>query len=88
MVVIKTSGITAFEIKDGAYNADDFKTFWKQNFWGLFLENRDDILIMDNCRFHHSRLVTEFLSANSINFKFLPIYSPQLNLIEEFFFSF
>ena len=40
---------------------------------------------MDNCRFHHSVDVIRILTANNINYKFLPPYSPQLNPIEEFF---
>lgn len=40
-------------------------------------------IILDNARYHHSKQVQEFLSKNPrIQFKFLPPYSPNLNLIE------
>ena len=37
-------------------------------------------MILDNVRFHHSKLVQEFLEKNSrLEFMFLPLYSPDLN---------
>lgn len=40
-------------------------------------------IILDNARYYHSNHVKEFLSRNPrIQFKYLPAYSPNLNLIE------
>ena len=39
-------------------------------------------LILDNARYHYSKLVKEFLKTSRINLVFLPSYSPNLNLIE------
>lgn len=42
------------------------------------------ILICDNARYHHARLVREYLheSVSRVELVFLPPYSPNLNLIE------
>jgi transposase len=41
------------------------------------------VVICDNARYHHSGLVKEWLVHHPrINQKFLPAYSPNLNLIE------
>ena len=40
---------------------------------------------MDNARIHHSQVVTSAFNEESISFKFLPPYSPQLNPIENVF---
>ena len=39
-------------------------------------------VIADNARYYHARLVSEYLETSRIQFKFLPSYSPNLNLIE------
>ena len=42
------------------------------------------ILVLDNARIHHAKLLEEFLkkNANRLQLEFLPPYSPKLNLIE------
>lgn len=39
-------------------------------------------VILDNARYHYSRVVKEYLQNSRINLVFLPVYSPHLNLIE------
>ena len=39
-------------------------------------------IIADNARYYHAKIVSEFLKTSRIRFKFLPPYSPNLNLIE------
>jgi len=39
-------------------------------------------VILDNARYHYSRVVREYLRNSRINLVFLPPYSPHLNLIE------
>ena len=39
-------------------------------------------IILDNARYYHAKIVSEFLKKSRIKFKFLPPYSPNLNLIE------
>jgi transposase len=42
------------------------------------------VVILDNARIHHAKLLEPFLSANKnrIELVFLPPYSPKFNLIE------
>lgn len=40
------------------------------------------IVICDNARYHHSRVVKEWLSSSRVEQVFLPSYSPNLNVIE------
>ncbi len=43
------------------------------------------VIILDNARIHHAKLLNEFLKENKsrLTLKFLPPYSPTLNMIEE-----
>lgn len=41
-----------------------------------------DILLLDNCSVHHSKLVLETLKECGITYMFLPPYSPDFNPIE------
>ena len=45
----------------------------------------DKVIVMDNCRFHHSAAVRNTIAANGNRLIYLPPYSPQLNPIEQFF---
>jgi len=41
------------------------------------------VMVLDNARIHHAKLLEAFLSANTrLQLMFLPPYSPKLNLIE------
>ena len=44
------------------------------------------VMILDNAKIHHAKLLTPFLKENEyvLELVFLPPYSPNLNLIEEF----
>jgi hypothetical protein len=79
MAVIDINGVVAYEILLGPYNSLVFISFIRRNLLQYFCSNPNKILIMDNCRFHHSRKVLDFLSEHRIAIKFLPPYSPQLN---------
>lgn len=85
MVAINNRGVIAFDTRDGAYDGNSFIEFINRKLCEHFENNLQDILIMDNCRFHHKRDVIELLRVKNINHMFLPPYSPQLNPIEEYF---
>ena len=44
---------------------------------------KDDVVIMDNMRSHHAKIVTELLNKAGISYMYLPPYSPDLNPIEK-----
>jgi len=85
MAAIDVNGVISYDLKDGAYNGMAFINFISMKLVPYFLSNPNSVLIMDNCRFHHSADVIKMLCSNKIKYKFLPPYSPQLNPIEEFF---
>jgi transposase len=74
----------------GTSNGEVFQNFWLH--YGSYFLQPGDIVIGDNCRFHHSgsefELTMTFLrSIDIISFRLLPKYSPELNP-SEFCFSF
>nr|XP_047125430.1 uncharacterized protein LOC124807529 [Hydra vulgaris]XP_047132540.1 uncharacterized protein LOC124811238 [Hydra vulgaris] len=85
MCAINISGVVAYELRTGAYNAESFERFIRNNLCNYFRQNPDHILIMDNVPFHRSRSIIEVLNELRINREYLPAWFPQLNPIEEFF---
>ena len=60
------------------YNTLTFMHFLEQ----VHKDFPDAVFILDNAKYHHSRLVTEFAKFLGIELLFLPPYSPDLNPIE------
>jgi transposase len=85
MCVIGTFGVLGFELRRGPYNGQLLIEFLTTKLLFYLREKTNTILVLDNSKFIHSRVVIDFLRVNNINFKFLPPYSPQFNRIEEFF---
>jgi transposase len=72
-----------FCVQEEQYTAVEFKSFLEK-----VLEKYSDkkiIMILDNARIHHAKLLKQFLDSNKerLELKFLPPYSPTLNMIEE-----
>lgn len=44
---------------------------------------KTDIIVMDNMRSHHAKIVKQVLDESEINDLYLPPYSPDLNPIEK-----
>ena len=44
---------------------------------------KTDIIVMDNMRSHHAKVVRQVLDESGINYLYLPPYSPYLNPIEK-----
>jgi transposase len=45
----------------------------------------NSVLVMDNASFHHTDRITQMRANAGIKLVYLPLYSPDLNLIEELF---
>ncbi|KAF5015863.1 hypothetical protein F66182_12643, partial [Fusarium sp. NRRL 66182] len=43
------------------------------------------VIVMDNASFHHSENIEAMCSTAGVKLVYLPLYSPDLNPIEEFF---
>ena len=78
--------IFKFEIKDRAYNQENFIDFLSSLFQ-LFNEEQigNATLVMDNVPFHKTKKVKEFVEERGYTLLFLPPYSPFLNPIENLF---
>lgn len=78
---LKTSGMQALYPYDGPVDAERFIDFIEHKLKPQLSDG--DVIIMDNCRTHYAKIVTDKLKALSIDTLFLPPYSPELNPIEE-----
>jgi transposase len=69
-------------VQEEAYDAEAFLRFL-QAVLSHYSSGRI-VMILDNARIHHARLIQPFLAANRdrLELVFLPPYSPQLNLME------
>lgn len=65
------------------YDAAVFLSFLK-NVLQMYSKKRI-VIILDNAKIHHAKLLTDFLESNKsrLSLLFLPPYSPNLNKIEE-----
>lgn len=78
---LKNSGMQVVYPYDGAVDSERFIDFIEHKLIPHLVD--DDVIIMDNCRTHYAKIVTDRLAALSIKTLFLPPYSPELNPIEE-----
>ena len=63
-------------------NYQSFKKHLKKILW-VYRDADKIILILDNVRYHHAKLLEKFLSKyEKIELLYLPAYSPDLNPIE------
>jgi transposase len=65
------------------FNAESFLEFVKC-LWHYHRPGRIMLVVVDNARFHHARLLTPWLKEHRREFRldFLPPYSPELNAME------
>ena len=78
---LKISGMQVVYPYDGPVDAQRFNDFIEYRLKPHLGPN--DVIIMDNCRVHHAKIVFEKLQELSIDALFMPPYSPELNPIEE-----
>ena len=78
---IRLNGSLVYTTYQGGTTAQRFREYiGKQLIPSL---EKDDVVIMDNMRSHHVKIVTELLDKAGISYLYLPPYSPDLNLIEK-----
>jgi len=82
--LLSCNQITNFKLIDGAYNTEKLKEFLEES-WASQSLQQNDILVMDNVRFHHSNIVKNWCEQKHLIIKYLPPYSPDLNPIENVF---
>lgn len=83
---LRTSGLTAPLVVDGAVNGDIFLAYVRQQLAPTLQPG--DVVIMDNLSSHKRAGVREAIEATGATLMFLPPYSPDLNPIEQTFAKF
>jgi transposase len=84
--VMSKNGTFYYEGQDRPYNSESFGRFVGE-LLSIFESNgmRNQIIVMDNVKFHHNSEILEKFSSKGHKVKFLPPYSPFLNPIENMF---
>jgi len=78
---VRYTGETVYTVYQGGTTSDKFAGYLKNKpAPGL---HKDDIVIMDNMRTHHSKEVKKIIEELKINVVYLPPYSPGFNPIEK-----
>jgi transposase len=80
---LRTSGLTAPAVIDGAVNGDIFLAYVRQVLVPTLTEG--DVVVMDNLSSHKVAGVREAIEAVGAELRYLPPYSPDLNPIEQLF---
>ena len=81
LAAISNSKIVSSKIIEESVNAETYLNFIKDN-----KENfNNKIIIQDNARIHHSKIVKTYASHENIKLKYNPAYSPEFNPIELMF---
>ncbi len=78
---IRLSGDTAYTAYQGGTTNENFIDYLK-NVLSPTLK-KDDIIVMDNMRTHHSKAVKKAIEELKLNVIYLPPYSPDFNPIEK-----
>lgn len=80
---LRTSGLTAPLVVDGAMNGDIFRAYVEQVLAPTLAPG--DVVVVDNLGSHKVAGVREAIEARGANLVYLPPYSPDLNPIEQAF---
>lgn len=86
LAALRTSGLTAPVVVDGAINGEIFLAYVQQHLAPTLRPG--DIVIMDNLSSHKRAGVREAIEAAGAKLLYLPPYSPDLNPIENAFSKF
>ena len=78
---IRLNGSLVYTTYQGGTTTQLFREYMKEQLIPSL--EKDDVVIMDNMRSHHAKIVTELLDKSGISYLYLPPYSPDLNPIEK-----
>lgn len=81
LAAIDNKQIINYKIFNGSVNSNKYLEFIKEN----NSKFKNKILLQDNARIHHAKIVKEYASKENILLKFNPAYSPEFNPIELLF---
>lgn len=77
---IRVNGKSAYTTYTGGTTAERFRSYLENVLLPTLDEN--SVIVMDNMKSHHAKIVTEFLDEHKVTYLYLPPYSPDLNPIE------
>ena len=77
---IRLDGSCIYTTYQGGTTAERFESYLKSDL--LPTLSPDDIVVMDNMRSHHAKVVKNLLDEKHIQYLYLPPYSPDYNPIE------
>ncbi len=86
LAALRTTGLTAPLVVDGALNGDVFRAYVKQHLAPTL--RRGDLVVMDNLNVHKVAGVRQAIESAGARVWYLPPYSPDLNPIETVFSKF
>ena len=78
---IRLNGSLVYTTYQGGTTAQRFREYMKEQLIPSL--EKDDVVIMDNMRSHHAKIVTELMDKSGISYLYLPPYSPDLNPVEK-----
>ena len=78
---IHLDSTTIFTIYQGGTTAARFREYIENQLVPSL--KKEDLVVMDNMRSHHAKIVKQVLDESEINDLYLPPYSPDLNPIEK-----
>jgi transposase len=83
VAALRTTGLTAPLVLDGAMNGDAFRAYVEQILAPTLIPG--DLVVMDNLASHKVSGIREAIEARGAGLLYLPPYSPDLNPIEQVF---
>lgn len=81
MSSIRLNGSLVYTTYQGGTTAQRFREYMEKQLIPSL--EKGNVVIMDNMRSHHAKIVTELLDKAGISYLYLPPYSPDLNPIEK-----
>lgn len=78
---IRQNGDMLYTLYSGGTTAERFRDYIENVLYPSL--DKHAVVIMDNMRSHHAKIVKQFLDEKGINYVYLPPYSPDLNPIEK-----
>lgn len=78
---IRLNGACAYTVYQGETTAERFAEYLKTKL--LPTLSKEDIIVMNNMRSHHAKVVKQLLDSSKVTYLYLPPYSPDLNPIEK-----
>lgn len=84
LMAITNNRILSYQVHKGSINKNIYNDFII-NLISLLDSNNKYYLMMDNVRFHHNKILKEYMSSNINEIIYTPPYSPELNPVEMVF---